>query len=149
MVLLANGRAGEVEEAAFRLELNNACLGMAEWLARDGEGATKLVRVRVAGAATDSEGARVARSVVDSPLIKTMAYGADPNVGRILMAVGKCVDCHIEPGSLSARLQECPSLLMDARTSSKRATFEAFSRGIPSRSRSTWAWGRRGSGPRM
>jgi len=108
VVLLANGRAGEVQEAAFRLALNNVCLRMAEWLARDGEGATKLVRVRVVGAATDTEGATVARSIVDSPLIKTMAYGADPNVGRILMAVGKCVDCQIQPGSLSARLQGVP-----------------------------------------
>ncbi len=105
VVLMANGRAGQVDGDAFRGGLEHLCVRMAEWLARDGEGATKLLRVRVEGAADDIQGGRVARSVIDSPLIKTMAYGADPNVGRIMMAVGKCVDCRIEPDSLSARLQ--------------------------------------------
>jgi glutamate N-acetyltransferase/amino-acid N-acetyltransferase len=108
VAILANGRAGEVDETAFRHALDRISLRMAEWLARDGEGATKLVRVRVTGAATDAEAATVARSVIDSPLIKTMAYGADPNVGRIFMAVGKCVDCRIEPESLCASLQGVP-----------------------------------------
>ena len=105
VALLANGRAGPVDESAFRSALNRTCLRMAEWLARDGEGATKLLRVRVEGAATDAEARGVARTVIDSPLIKTMAFGADPNVGRIIMAVGKCVDCRIVPEKLSATLQ--------------------------------------------
>jgi glutamate N-acetyltransferase / amino-acid N-acetyltransferase len=96
-VLLANGLAGEVEEALFRDELTAACIRMTELLARDGEGATKLLRVRVAGAVDAGEARQVARSVVESPLVKTMAYGADPNVGRILMAVGKCTECSIAP----------------------------------------------------
>jgi glutamate N-acetyltransferase / amino-acid N-acetyltransferase len=96
-VLLANGLAGQVEEALFRDELTAACIRMTELLARDGEGATKLLRVRVAGAVDAGEARQVARSVVESPLVKTMAYGADPNVGRILMAVGKCTDCSIAP----------------------------------------------------
>jgi glutamate N-acetyltransferase/amino-acid N-acetyltransferase len=105
VALLANGRMGPVDERAFRSALNRTCLRMAEWLARDGEGATKLLRVQVEGAATDVEARRVARAVIDSPLIKTMAFGADPNVGRIVMAVGKCVDCRIVPAKLSATLQ--------------------------------------------
>jgi glutamate N-acetyltransferase / amino-acid N-acetyltransferase len=102
--LLANGLAGEVDAAAFRAALLASCIRMTEILARDGEGATKLLRVTVRGAATQREARRVARSITDSPLIKTMAFGADPNVGRILMAIGKCVDCAIVPERTSARV---------------------------------------------
>ncbi len=105
VVLLANGRSGPVDPERFGVALNHLCLRMAEWLARDGEGATKLLRVRVEGAFSDAEGREVARSVVDSPLVKTMAFGADPNVGRILMAVGKCAGCRVEPRRMSVRLQ--------------------------------------------
>jgi glutamate N-acetyltransferase/amino-acid N-acetyltransferase len=105
VAILANGRAGAVDLAEFRRALDAVCLRMAEILARDGEGATKLLRVVVEGAETDREARIVARSIVDSPLIKTMAYGADPNVGRILMAIGKCFDCRIEPARVTARVQ--------------------------------------------
>ncbi len=108
VVLLANGRAGRVDRERFGSALDRLCLGMAEWLARDGEGATKLLRVEVGGARTDGEARRVAKAVVDSPLVKTMVHGADPNVGRILMAVGKCVDCGIDPRRVSAYLQGVP-----------------------------------------
>lgn len=108
VVLLANGMAGRVDRDRFGTALDRLCLGMAEWLARDGEGATKLLRVKVGGARTDGEARRVAKAVVDSPLVKTMVHGADPNVGRILMAVGKCVDCRVDPGRVSAYLQGVP-----------------------------------------
>ncbi len=105
VALLANGLAGTVDPDGFQDALAALCLRMAEWVARDGEGATKLLRVVVRGGADESEARRIARAVVDSPLIKTMAYGADPNVGRILMAVGKCFDCSIRPERVSARVQ--------------------------------------------
>jgi glutamate N-acetyltransferase/amino-acid N-acetyltransferase len=105
VALLANGVAGGVPEGEFAHALFHISLRMAELVARDGEGATKLLRVRVDGAVTDAEAKRVAKSVVDSPLVKTMAYGADPNVGRILMAVGKCVDCTILPERTQASIQ--------------------------------------------
>jgi glutamate N-acetyltransferase/amino-acid N-acetyltransferase len=75
---------------------------MTEMLARDGEGATHLLRTTARGAKDLRDARRIAKSLVNSPLIKTMVYGADPNVGRILMAVGKCVDCTIVPSSTSA-----------------------------------------------
>ena len=56
---------------------------------RDGEGATKLVEVRVTGAATDEDAAKVAFSIANSPLVKTAVAGQDPNWGRIVAAVGK------------------------------------------------------------
>jgi glutamate N-acetyltransferase/amino-acid N-acetyltransferase len=61
----------------------------------------------------------IAKAVVDSPLIKTMAFGADPNVGRILMAIGKCVDCRIDPSRTSADIQGIPVI-----RSGMRAEFE-------------------------
>jgi glutamate N-acetyltransferase/amino-acid N-acetyltransferase len=86
-----------MDAETFSSALRAGCIRMAEVLARDGEGATKLLRVTVRGAADEDEARRVAKSVVNSPLIKTMAHGADPNVGRILMAIGKCFDVGIEP----------------------------------------------------
>jgi glutamate N-acetyltransferase/amino-acid N-acetyltransferase len=56
---------------------------------RDGEGATKLVEVRVTGAASDEDAAKVAFSIANSPLVKTAVAGQDPNWGRIVAAVGK------------------------------------------------------------
>jgi glutamate N-acetyltransferase/amino-acid N-acetyltransferase len=90
--ILANGLAGEVDEAGFEAALTAGCIRTAELLARDGEGATKLLRVTVSGGAGEREARVVAKAVVNSPLVKTMAYGADPNVGRLLMAIGKCFD---------------------------------------------------------
>jgi glutamate N-acetyltransferase/amino-acid N-acetyltransferase len=100
--LLANGLAGSVPEGDFLEALTAGCLRMTEILARDGEGATKLLRATVRGAASDHDARAVARSIINSPLIKTMAHGADPNVGRILMAIGKCFDCRIQPDATHA-----------------------------------------------
>lgn len=108
VVALANGLAGEVESSAFGAAMAEICLKMSELIARDAEGATKLLRVGVRGALNSSEARRVARAVVDSPLVKTMAYGADPNVGRLLMAVGKCVECRIVPERVDVDVQGIP-----------------------------------------
>jgi glutamate N-acetyltransferase / amino-acid N-acetyltransferase len=105
VAVLANGLAGPVSEADFYPVLRALCVRMAEAVARDGEGATKLIRARVVGAHSDEDARQIARSLVESPLIKTMAYGADPNVGRILMAVGKCIGCRVDPARVAARLQ--------------------------------------------
>jgi glutamate N-acetyltransferase/amino-acid N-acetyltransferase len=95
VALLANGLAGAVPRDEFHGALTAGCVRLAELIARDGEGATRLLRVHVRGAASEGEARQVAKSLVNSPLIKTMVYGADPNVGRILMAIGKCFDAHI------------------------------------------------------
>ncbi|HRN53477.1 MAG TPA: bifunctional glutamate N-acetyltransferase/amino-acid acetyltransferase ArgJ [Gemmatimonadaceae bacterium] len=100
--ILANGLAGAVDEAAFREALIAGCIKMTETLGRDGEGAEHLLRVTVRGAVNDHEARRVAKSVLNSPLVKTMVHGADPNVGRLLMAVGKCFDCTIAPARTDA-----------------------------------------------
>ncbi|HEX2166668.1 MAG TPA: bifunctional glutamate N-acetyltransferase/amino-acid acetyltransferase ArgJ [Longimicrobiales bacterium] len=107
-VIMANGMAGDVDEGAFNDALQAACIRMAEMLARDGEGATKLLRITVRSAATVGEARRVAKSLVNSPLIKTMAHGADPNVGRILMAIGKCFDVAIANDNVLASINGIP-----------------------------------------
>jgi glutamate N-acetyltransferase/amino-acid N-acetyltransferase len=100
--ILANGLAGRVDEAAFQDTLTAGCIKMTEILARDGEGAKHLLRTTVRGAASDDDARRVAKSLVNSPLIKTMVHGADPNVGRLLMAVGKAFEVKLVPASTGA-----------------------------------------------
>ena len=81
---------------------------MTEMLARDGEGAKHLLRVTAKGARTVTDARKVAKSLVNSPLIKTMVHGADPNVGRILMATGKVFDAFIVPAKTSAFINDIP-----------------------------------------
>ncbi|MGH7656523.1 MAG: bifunctional ornithine acetyltransferase/N-acetylglutamate synthase, partial [Gemmatimonadaceae bacterium] len=100
--ILANGLAGQVDEKAFLGSLTAGCTRMTEMLARDGEGAKHLLRATVRGAATDDDARRVAKSLVNSPLIKTMVHGADPNVGRLLMAVGKAFEVNVQPATTDA-----------------------------------------------
>lgn len=107
-LLMANGLAGEVEEEHFRQALQAGCIRLAEMLARDGEGATKLLRATVQGAADRRQARRAAKSIINSPLVKTMAFGADPNTGRVLMAVGKCTDVDQDPGRISIWINETP-----------------------------------------
>lgn len=95
MVLaLANGALGNAElEAgadfeAFSVQLSSLCAELAKEVARDGEGATKLLEVRVTGAPTRPIAVDLARSVAGSTLVKAAIFGADPNWGRILATVG-------------------------------------------------------------
>ena len=96
VLLMANGRAGgeTITSASrraegFRQALNEVCLSLARDIARDGEGATRLVEVRVTGAASLEDARLAARTVVGSPLVKTAVHGGDPNWGRVLAAVGR------------------------------------------------------------
>jgi glutamate N-acetyltransferase/amino-acid N-acetyltransferase len=100
--LLANGLAGPVDETEFAAALTAGSIRMSEVLARDGEGASHLIRAIVRGAASEDDARGVAKSLVNSPLVKTMVHGADPNVGRLLMAIGKCFNCRIDAPSTDA-----------------------------------------------
>ena len=106
--ILANGLAGPVDETAFTDALIAGCTRMTEILARDGEGAMRMIRATVQGALDAREAKRVAKSLVNSPLVKTMVAGADPNVGRLLMAVGKCFECTIRPPTTDAWINGHP-----------------------------------------
>src|SRR5687767_6852827 len=74
--ILANGLAGRVDETAFANTLVAGCVRMTEMLARDGEGANRMIRASVRGALSSYEAKRVAKSLVNSPLVKTMVAGA-------------------------------------------------------------------------
>ncbi|HLI55280.1 MAG TPA: bifunctional glutamate N-acetyltransferase/amino-acid acetyltransferase ArgJ [Acidimicrobiales bacterium] len=91
-VVLASGAAGPVDEGELAAALREVCLDLTLQLARDGEGATKLLTVTVRAARDAAQARRVAKSVVNSPLVKTAVHGADPNWGRVAMAIGKCRD---------------------------------------------------------
>ena len=91
-VVLANGAAGLVDGAAFEAALHAVCLDLTKQIARDGEGAQTLIEVTVSGARDDAQAKRVAKTIVNSPLVKTAVHGADPNWGRVAMAIGKCSD---------------------------------------------------------
>ncbi|RKE20434.1 bifunctional glutamate N-acetyltransferase/amino-acid acetyltransferase ArgJ [Streptomyces sp. TLI_171] len=87
--IFANGLAGPVDHAEFERALHRAALHLVREIARDGEGASKLIEVRATGARDDAQAKRVAKAVVNSPLVKTAVHGADPNWGRVAMAIGK------------------------------------------------------------
>ncbi|MFZ5992675.1 MAG: bifunctional glutamate N-acetyltransferase/amino-acid acetyltransferase ArgJ [Deinococcota bacterium] len=88
-VLLANGASGEVPLPEFWAAVERVCVSLARQLARDGEGATKLLTVKVDGALSDEEARKAALAVAASPLWKSAVYGNDPNWGRVMMAIGK------------------------------------------------------------
>jgi len=90
--IFANGLAGPVDSAEFEAVLYGLALDLVTQVARDGEGASKLLTVSVTGARDEAQAKRVAKTVVNSPLVKTAVHGADPNWGRVVMAVGKCED---------------------------------------------------------
>ena len=88
--IMANGLAGPVSIEALERALYAVALLLTKQIARDGEGAEKLIEVRVDGARDEAQAKRVAKAIVNSPLVKTAVHGADPNWGRIAMAIGKC-----------------------------------------------------------
>ena len=89
VLLMANGMAGSAPAEAFEQALEKVCVYLAKAIARDGEGATKLIEVTVSGAPTLAEARLAARAVVGSSLVKAAVHGADPNWGRIMAAVGR------------------------------------------------------------
>ncbi len=89
-VVLTSGAAGPVDETEFEEALAAVCLELTKMIASDGEGAETLIEVRVTGARDDAQAKRVAKAIVNSPLVKTAVHGADPNWGRVAMAIGKC-----------------------------------------------------------
>ena len=89
-IVMASGAAGAVKTDAFESALYEVALSLTKQVARDGEGAEKLIEVHVDGAKDDDQAKTVAKAIVNSPLVKTAVHGADPNWGRVAMAVGKC-----------------------------------------------------------
>ncbi len=91
-VILASGAAGAVALDAFEAALYDVALDLTKQIARDGEGANSLIEVHVDAARDVAQAKRVAKAIVNSPLVKTAVHGGDPNWGRVAMAIGKCSD---------------------------------------------------------
>jgi glutamate N-acetyltransferase / amino-acid N-acetyltransferase len=89
-IVLASGKAGKTDLAALEHALFDVALSLTKQVARDGEGAEKLIEVCVDNARDYEQAKTVAKAIVNSPLVKTAVHGADPNWGRVAMAVGKC-----------------------------------------------------------
>jgi len=87
-VFLVTSEEVEVERETFERELTSLMMELAEMMARDGEGSTKVFRVYVSGAKSDRDAELITRAVARSNLVKTAVYGSDPNFGRIVCAVG-------------------------------------------------------------
>ena len=103
-LLLASGAAGVTLSAGelptFTAALTEMCIELAKQIARDGEGATRLVEITVTGATDDGQAHVVADSIARSPLVKTAVHGGDPNWGRVLCAAGYS-GAVIDPDKLS------------------------------------------------
>lgn len=120
VVVLANGLAGNetIDEdgealAAFKEALSKVTISLAKKLARDGEGATKLIECRVKGATSDKQARAVSKSVIASDLLKAAMFGADANWGRVLCAIGYAPgdfstdDIDVEMSSAAGRVRVC------------------------------------------
>jgi glutamate N-acetyltransferase/amino-acid N-acetyltransferase len=100
VLLFASGRAGPVDQDALIDAVADACADLARQMVGDAEGATKVVEVRVTGAASDDDAARAARRVAESSLCKCSWYGQDPYWGRVISEIGSS-GAEFDPGTVS------------------------------------------------
>jgi glutamate N-acetyltransferase/amino-acid N-acetyltransferase len=111
-VLLASGNSAVIDSAKsdefriFQKTLNEVCEELAQAIVRDGEGATKLITVEVAGGASTADCVEVAYTVAHSPLVKTAFFASDPNWGCILAAVGRAPIALVDVAKVSIHLNE-------------------------------------------
>ncbi|MGH6610540.1 MAG: bifunctional glutamate N-acetyltransferase/amino-acid acetyltransferase ArgJ [Burkholderiaceae bacterium] len=108
-VVVATGRGLQIEnegESQFVEALNSLSRELAQAIVRDGEGATKYIEVRVEQAGNEHEAARVAYAVAHSPLVKTAFFASDPNLGRILAAVGNAGIEDLDPMRVQMHLDD-------------------------------------------
>jgi glutamate N-acetyltransferase / amino-acid N-acetyltransferase len=91
-VILASGVVADVDLDALEAAVHAVALDLTKQIARDGEGAQALIEVYVDAASDTQQAKRVAKAIVNSPLVKTAVNGGDPNWGRVAMAIGKCSD---------------------------------------------------------
>ena len=88
VMLLANGKSGAFEHAAFKEALHAIMLHLAKEMVRDGEGATKLVTFKITGAENNRDAETAAKALSNSLLMKTAIFGEDPNWGRVASTIG-------------------------------------------------------------
>ncbi len=103
-VLISTGER-ECREETFQEALDTVSIELAKMIARDGEGATKLIEVTTTGAKTRSDAKRVTKTIITSPLVKTAVFGGDPNWGRIIAAAGRS-KAEINPERITLQLSD-------------------------------------------
>ena len=150
VVLLANGASGAArDDAAFAAALGDVCSSLARQVVADGEGATVVLEIGVTGAASEGEAEAIARRIATSPLVKTAAFGHDPNWGRVLMAAGSAPYgdgyARLDTDRLSVSLRRRRGLLA---RHAHRERAGALGRRLPHRPRAR-PRGRRGGLPRV
>ena len=114
VVLVATGKSGKISEADFKTGLTYVCQELAKLIARDGEGATKFIEVRVKGAPSVSDAREAARAIVRSPLVKSAIFGERPDFtcGRIIAAVGSTgIARDLDLSGISIRLKSDSEVL--------------------------------------
>ena len=127
VVLLANGASGVERTAArdeqFAAALGEVCAALAREIVADGEGSTVLLEIAVSGAVSDAEAEAVARRIATSPLVKTAAFGRDPNWGRVLAAAGSAPwnggFAHVDADRLSVSFDGSPVFVRGEPTGAK------------------------------
>lgn len=111
LIVLANGASGVRPDPAEMLLFEEALTGilhsLAKAIARDGEGARKLIEIEVTGATSDSAARQIARAIANSPLVKTAVAGSDPNWGRVLCAAGYA-GVKFDPAKVDIDMQGVP-----------------------------------------
>lgn len=131
-IILASGKAGNSEissedsseYARFRDLLFTAVNPLAKAIARDGEGATKLVKIEASGFGDDESCSVIARAIAESPLVKTALFGSDPNWGRIVAAAGK-TGVDFSPENISVHVSGTPVLVRGTPVPFDRALLKA------------------------
>jgi glutamate N-acetyltransferase/amino-acid N-acetyltransferase len=121
VVLLANGASGSPrDDAFFAAAVREVCAELAGQIVADGEGATVLLEIDVAGAATEEDATAIARRIATSSLVKTAAFGRDANWGRVLAAAGSAPSsggfAKLDPSSVSLRFNGTPVFTSGAPT---------------------------------
>ena len=113
-IIAATGKAGNAtitsldstDAAALIAALEKVSLTLAQAIVRDGEGATKFMTIAVSGGCNQAECDRIARAVAHSPLVKTAFFASDPNLGRILAAVGYGAPADLDPSKVTVHLND-------------------------------------------
>ena len=130
VIVLANGLAGEVDAEKFEEAFTRISVNLAKEIARDGEGSKKLIELTVSGAESQQMALQIAKSIINSPLVKTAIHGADPNWGRFVMAVGKVFQYPVSLDELSIRFgSESQGMIVNAHNlNSSKVSLDAISK---------------------
>jgi glutamate N-acetyltransferase/amino-acid N-acetyltransferase len=125
-VIAATGKAGNqlidggAGYDALKAALSAVAIHLAQCIARDGEGATKFITIEVDGAATAAEAHTVAKCIAHSPLVKTAFFASDPNLGRLLMAIGNAGIADLDTGRVDLYLGDVKVIDRGGRAASYR-----------------------------